>query len=218
MQSGHEEGGGDAFAGDVGHDEHEFAASVGVIGGIERVVIIAGDGILRASIEGDFGIWNHRRSGGNEPSLDFAGDFEVALHGDFVGELEGEEKEKEKRSEELVLEFDSIVVDDLETETRGSEQAKGNEEQHAAGRGEFVHHGPEKLLDYGKRAPPAREFVYFVPIDILAVEAVAGAGVGGELRPEVVDATAIADALPKVAKSRSGSRPWFGSAGRRCWR
>ena len=87
LQRGHEESSGYAFAGDVGHDEHEFAAGGSVVQWIESVVVIAGNGILRAGEKSDLGVRNHWRSGGNEPSLNFAGDFEIALHGDFVGEF-----------------------------------------------------------------------------------------------------------------------------------
>lgn len=211
LQGGHKERGGNAFAGDVGHDEHELAAGGRIARGIEGVVIVAGDGILRTGVERDFRIRNRRRSGGNEPSLDFAGDFEIAFHGDLVGEFKREKKQKEKSGEKLVLEFDAIVVGDLETESGEGEQAKGNEQKHATGRRELVHHGPKELLGNGPGAFPTGEFVYLVPIDILAIEAVAGAGVGGELGPQVVDAPAFADALPKVAEARSGSGRWFGS-------
>lgn len=128
LQGGHEERGGNAFAGNVGHDEHELAAGGRIARGIEGVVIVAGNGILRAGVKSDFRIRNSGRSGRNEPSLDFAGDFEIAFHGDFVGEFERKEKEEEKRGEKLVLEFDRVVVGDLETETGEGEQDKGDEE------------------------------------------------------------------------------------------
>ncbi len=216
LQRGHEESGGDTFACDIGHDEHQLAAGESVVGGIEGVVIIAGDGILRTGVEGDLRVGNHWRSGGNEPGLDFASDFEIALHRDLVGEFEGEKKEEEKRGEKFVFDFDGVVVTDLPVESRNEKQAHGGEEQDAAGRSELVHHCPEELLDYGEGALPARELVDFVPIDVLAVEAIAGAGVGGELRPEVVDAAAFADALPEVAETGKSCGTRFGSAGGRC--
>src|SRR6202030_3276964 len=93
--------------------------------------------------------------------------------------------------------------------------AQSDEEKDAAGRGELVHHGPEELLGDGEGALPDRELVDFVPVDVLAVEAVAGAGVGGELRPEVVDAAAFADSLPEFAETGMGRWMRFGCAGSR---
>jgi len=110
LERGHKESSGHAFAGDVGHDEHEFAPDGSVVQWIEGVVIIAGDGILRAGIEGDFGVGNCGRSGGNEPCLNFAGDFEIAFHGDFVGEFERKKEEEEKGGEEFPFDFDGVVV------------------------------------------------------------------------------------------------------------
>lgn len=40
-----------------------------------------------------------------------------------------------------------------------------------------------------------------LPVDIFAVETVARARIGGELRPQVIDVSAFADALPKVANA-----------------
>src|SRR5258707_3598907 len=146
LECGHEESCGDYFACDIGHDEHQLAARSRVAGGIEGVVIIAGDGILRTGVKGDLRVGNHWRSGGNEPGLDFAGDFKIALHRDLVGEFEGEKKEEEKRSEKFVFDFDGVVVTDLPVESRNEKQAHGGEEQDASGRRGPVQQSPKKLL------------------------------------------------------------------------
>ena len=41
----------------------------------------------------------------------------------------------------------------------------------------------------------------FFRVRLLHVEAVAGARIGGELRPEIVDLAAFADALPEMAQA-----------------
>src|SRR5580700_4975468 len=110
LKRGHQQSGWNAFAGDVGHDEHEFAAGGGVGGGIEGVIVIAGDGILRAGVESDLSVRNGWRSRRNEPSLDFAGDFEIALHRDFVGELERKKQKEDKSREKLGFDFNSVVA------------------------------------------------------------------------------------------------------------
>jgi len=215
LQRGHEESGGNAFAGDVGHDEHELSAGGGVCGGVEGVVVIPGDGILRASVEGDIGVRNGRRSGRDEPGLDFASDFEVALHGDFVGELEGEKQEEDHRGNKFGLDLDGIARTELEFYSGKYKEYQSDKEKNPARRRELTHHGPEELLGDAEGAFPSRELVDFVPVDVFAVEAVAGASVGGELLPEVVDVAAFADALPEnpEASGRGGTR--LGRAGSR---
>ena len=200
LECGHEEGGGDAFAGDIGHDEHEFSAGGGVAIGVEGVVIIAGNGILRARIEGDFSVGDRWRGGGDEPCLDFAGDFEVALHGDLVSEFEGEKQKKDQGGENFGFDFDAVVAE-LELNPRKDKQDQGDEDEDAAGGSELIHHGPEEIQGDTEGALPRGELVNFVPVEILAVEAVAGAGIGGELAPEIVDAATFADALPESAEA-----------------
>src|SRR3984957_3247750 len=213
LKRGHQESSRHTFTGDVGHDQHEFAAVGGVVSRVESVIVILGYGVLRTGVEGNFGIGNLWRSGGHEPGLDFAGDFEVALHGDFVGELQRKKEQKEQSGEKFVFDFDGVVVAGLPVESGKEHEAQGEEKEDAAGRGELVHHGPEELFSDGQGALPGRELVDFVPVDVLAVEAVARAGIGGELRPEVVDLAVFADALPEIAEPGMGRWVRFGCAG-----
>jgi len=124
-----------------------------------------------------------------------------------------ERRRRKRRAERNSAFFYGVVGTELELDSGKKKQCQSNEEQDAAGRGELVDHGPEELLDNGIGALPVRELVDFVPVDVFAVEAVAGAGVGGELRPEVVDAAAFADALPEVAEPGKWRWSRFGSVG-----
>ncbi len=71
---------------------------------------------------------------------------------------------------------------------------------------ELVQERPEKLFEDRKGATPTRKFVYLLPVDILAVETVAGLGVGGELRPKIVQGAAFTDALPEILSPANNLR------------
>src|SRR4030095_474606 len=73
------------------------------------------------------------------------------------------------------------------------------EKDHAPVRAQFHQQSPEKPFCNMQWTPPARQLVDLDPIDIFSVEAVAGAGVCGELRQQVVPFTAFADAVPHTA-------------------
>src|SRR5215469_3874986 len=98
------------------------------------------------------------------------------------------------------------MVREFEFKARKKQKEDRNEEDHAAGRGEFVHHRPEKLEGDAERALPGGKLVDLVPVEVFAVEAVARAGVGSELGPEDVEVAAFADPLPEGAQARGGSR------------
>src|SRR5258706_15933106 len=68
---------------------------------------------------------------------------------------------------------------------------------------ELEQQGPEKLFRNMERATPARKFLDFVPIDIAAVKAVAGARVRRKLRPQIFNLPTFADALPEIAHVRA---------------
>ena len=104
------------------------------------------------------------------------------------------------------------LLTNLELEARESQKEHSDEKEDASSRSELIHHGPEQLAGDAERAPPGGKFVDLIPVDILAIEAVGGAGVSGELRPKVVDVTAFADALPKVTRAPEARR----TLGRRC--
>ena len=91
------------------------------------------------------------------------------------------------------------------------------EQQYAPGGAEFVQQSPEKLPHDVQRPRSSAVVSNFVPVDVVAVEPVAGAGVGGELRPQIVDSAAFTDALPEIPDAldrrlaRScGTRGWWG--------
>ena len=127
--------------------------------------------------------------------MDFAGNLQIALHDDFVGELESKQKKEKQGGEELVVGF----------LTGKKKQGERDEEKNAARGGKLVQKRPEKLADNGPRPLPAGELADFAPLDVLAVEAVGGARVGGKLGPKIFDGAAFADTLPEVLDALDGS-------------
>src|SRR5260370_37455276 len=88
---------------------------------------------------------------------------------------------------------------------RGGRQ--GHHEAHASRGSQFEHERPEKLFGDVERAAPARKFVDFFPIDVAAIETVAGARVGHELRPQIINLAAFTDALPELAQAIHSMEP-----------
>ena len=71
LQIGHEEGGGDAFAGDVADNETETVRAE-----VEEIVIIPADGARGITVTGIVERLNRRANLGKKTALDFVGDFE----------------------------------------------------------------------------------------------------------------------------------------------
>src|SRR5579872_4332312 len=100
LESCHEECRRDAFAGDIRDCEKELRRFrilrvCRISGGAsENVVVIAGDGVggTRGKSDGKSG--NGRWIGGKQPALNVAGDLQVALHDDAIGDFEHEQDEK----------------------------------------------------------------------------------------------------------------------------
>ena len=90
LKVGHHHRGGNAFACDVGDGEKQRA----VIGAAERVVVIAGNHVGGAHDESHVHAKNLWRDAGDEQALNFAGDFDVALHGDVIAENEQQQEEQ----------------------------------------------------------------------------------------------------------------------------
>ena len=82
LKCGHEHGRRDALAGNVRDGEQQGAVNRAAKG----IVIVARDGLGRPCCEGHIHSGNVRRDAGNQPALDFAGDFNVSLHGDVIAE------------------------------------------------------------------------------------------------------------------------------------
>ncbi len=102
LKGRHHHRGGDALAGDVGDGDEQRA----IAGAKERVVIIAADGFRWARGEGDIDAGNVGRAARHEPSLDFASDLDVALHGNVIAE---HEREQDQQSAEREEELDSLA-------------------------------------------------------------------------------------------------------------
>ncbi len=101
LQRRHEQCGGDAFSGDVGDYQRQFAAVRGAGRAEKSVVVIAGHGILRARRKRDFRAGNFRRKRGHQPGLNLARDFQIAFHRNFVGQFQGEKKKEKRCGEEF---------------------------------------------------------------------------------------------------------------------
>ena len=93
LKRGHKQRCRDTFSGDIGDGDDQrtgiHCASRGWAR--ERVVVIAGDRVLRTSGKSDIGARDVRRMIGDEPLLNFARDFQIAFHGDAVGKLKCQE-------------------------------------------------------------------------------------------------------------------------------
>src|SRR5690348_9826793 len=76
LQAGHEQGGGDSFAGNVGNGEAEFGVAQ-----LDEIVVVAGDDASGAANGGEFESRKRRKFAREELALDFAGD------GQFVFEF-----------------------------------------------------------------------------------------------------------------------------------
>src|ERR1700733_15039833 len=108
LERGHQHGRGDALAGDVGYGEYYTIFFVGFTGAREHVVVVAGDGVCGAGDVGNGESRNLRRSAGQQPGLDLAGDLQVALHDDAVGDLKNQKHEKQQAAPEMEVEFDDV--------------------------------------------------------------------------------------------------------------
>src|SRR5207249_8139039 len=73
LQTGHQQRGGDSFAGNVGDGDGHVRRA-----GLNEVVVIATDRARRSANSLDFDSWNRRQGAGKELVLHFAGD------GDFI--------------------------------------------------------------------------------------------------------------------------------------
>ena len=95
LKRGHEQRGGNAFPGDVrDHDEKRWRDRFLRRDRTEEgVVVIARNRILRARGKRDIYARHARGMVGNEPLLNFARDFQVALHRDAIGEFNSEQYE-----------------------------------------------------------------------------------------------------------------------------
>ena len=94
----HHHGGGDAFASYVGYRDQQRT----VARAKEGVVVVAADGLGGAHGEGDVDAGNVGGSARDEPSLDFAGDFDVALHRDVIAEDQSEEDQQADEGEQEI--------------------------------------------------------------------------------------------------------------------
>src|SRR5205814_4947553 len=163
-----------AFSRDIGDHHHKFLAILRI--GIERGVILAGYGILWTRRKGDVGAGDFRRLRRYQPGLNLPRDFQVALHRDLVSQFQRKQQDEEQNGDhfEVLLGIDG----------RQRQHDESDEQKDAPGGRHFQKQRPEKLPRYVKRPAPGRKLVNFFPVDVAVIETVAGARVGGELRPE----------------------------------
>src|SRR5256885_363209 len=117
LKRGHEQCGGDTFSGDVGDHQKKFFASIGIAEREKRVVVIAGNGILRPRGKRNVRVRYRGRLRRNEPRLDFARDFEVALHDNFVREFQGKQEQEDQRGKEFKPHLERGLAGKLKLET-----------------------------------------------------------------------------------------------------
>src|SRR5260370_9852326 len=101
---------------------------------------------------------------------------------------------------------------------REDQQPESDEQKDAPSGRQLQQQSPEKLPSDVKRPAPAGELLNFFPVDVATIKAVTGAGIGCELRPEVVDLAALADALPEMAQASHPMEPRGGRRDTGSWR
>ncbi len=137
LKRGHEHGGGNALAGDVGHREHYAVLFGRFPRAREHIIVVPCHGVGRTSGVGNRDAGNLRRSAGQQPGLNLAGNLEIAFHDDAVGNLQHEQQEKQQTAPEMEVEFDDvkIVPRIVIAESAAGEQQhdERHQQQHSAG-------------------------------------------------------------------------------------
>src|SRR2546430_9889158 len=140
LKRGHEQRGGDTFSGDVGDHQKKFFVSTGIAKREKRVVVIAGNGILRPRGKRNVRVRYRGRLRRYQPRLDFARDFEVALHGDFVREFQGKQEQEDQRGKEFKPHLECGLAGKLKLESRRDQQNESDHEKHSTHGAQFVEH------------------------------------------------------------------------------
>src|SRR5580704_4934169 len=165
LECGHQHGRGDAFAGDVGYRDEERA----IAGAKEGVVVVAADGLGGAHGKGYVDAGNIGGSAGDEPPLDFAGDLDVALHGNVIAEDQGEE---DQQADEGEKELDFLGEEEEVKIDNGQEGQNDGEKQEQAARGrELGEDAGGEIAENPERALPGTLEAAWVLAHVLFVEA-----------------------------------------------
>src|SRR5262249_28269530 len=134
----------------------------------------------------------------HEPCLNFTGDLQIALHGDFVSQLQSQQEQEKQRREELKSDFKMRIVGKVELKSRENQQEERDQEDDTQRRRKLVKQGKKEAFGNVQGSVPPRKFVDFVPIDVAAIESVASARICTELGPKFIEPTAFADTAPEI--------------------
>jgi hypothetical protein len=111
--------------------------------------------------------------------LDLAGNLQIALHDDPVGDLEHEQQEQEKATPEVEVELNDVKVFSrtaIAESAAGKEQKhEGGDQQEAPGGREFFDHCPEKFLYYMQTVAAPGETLWRFRGYVTRIETIAGA-------------------------------------------
>src|SRR4029077_3689738 len=149
----------------------------------------------------------------HQPALNFARDFQIALHRHLVGQFHRQQEQETQRRKQLIKISVTLCV-----HSGKYEQAQRNKEENPARRRHLRQQRPENLFSYLSWTSPAWKFIDALPVDIFAVKTVTGLCVSGKLRPQIAQFLALADAVPQAISANSalcrGRRYRWRSCGR----
>src|ERR1035437_2833208 len=92
----------------------------------------------------------------------------------------------------------------------GHQQNQRQQQQDAARGRELLEHRPEEFLHDMQMAAAMGEALWSFGLDVFRIEAIAGAGLGFELRPELADLETLGDAAPEGLQPHAERDVWRG--------
>jgi len=119
LKGGHQHGGGNALAGDIGDREHDSVFFVRFARPRKNVVIVARYGIRGASGVRHSDTGNLRWRAGKQPALNLLCNLQIALHHDAVRDLQDQQKEKQQSTPEVCIELPNVKPVSLTIDLHG---------------------------------------------------------------------------------------------------
>ena len=193
-ETGHEEAGGDAFAGDVGYNEQDCGAGARAGHG-ENIVVVARNGVGGPGGEGNVEAAEVGRAVGDEPALDVASHLKVAFQGHAVGDFEGQQDQQAERGEKELAA--GIVIGRIAEGVAGTEeQQEGQDQDHSPCRGEAKKHSPRKR----PHTTPAALFAG-AGRKLGGRRLKAEAGFPPKIEPQVAEGMALGEVVPETGQA-----------------
>ncbi len=191
LKVGHEHGRGNAFAADVGDGNEQRAVS----GAAEGVIVVASNGVGGTSGEGHVHARNVGRNARDKKALDFAGDFDVALHGDVIAKDHNKQTEQAEESGEK----ENFLGDEKsDAGDRDDGESYRDHQKNTAGGREFFQNAEEEGAQNTEGLRPGFSLGIDAMFEVLFVKAGADVRVGFELLPKLIDFHALSEAMPAV--------------------